>query len=125
MKVVNTEKAPTAIGPYVQGKVVNDLFFASGVLPINPSTNLIESTTVKEQTMQVMENVAALLAETGSSFNNIIKTTCFVTDLDQFTAFNDVYASYFDGEFPARSCVQVSALPKGALVEVEFIATVK
>lgn len=125
MKIVNTEKAPAAIGPYVQGKIINDLFFASGVLPINPATNVIEVQTVAEQTTQVMKNMEALLTEVGSSFNNVVKTTCFVTDLAQFTEFNDVYASYFGEEFPARSCVQVAALPKGALVEVEFIASIK
>lgn len=125
MKTVNTTHAPAAIGPYVQGKIVNDLFFASGVLPINPETNVIEATTVSEQTTQIMTNVTALLKEVGSELNNIVKTTCFVTDMGKFAEFNEVYASYFGTEFPARSCVEVTALPKGALVEVEFIAEIK
>lgn len=122
MKTVNTTQAPAAIGPYVQGKIVNGLFYASGVLPINPETNVIEETTVNGQTTQIMKNIEALLTEVGATFDNIVKTTCFVTDMAKFAEFNEVYASCFGDEFPARSCVQVTALPKEALVEVEFIA---
>ncbi|QIL46890.1 RidA family protein [Vagococcus coleopterorum] len=125
MKTINTTKAPSAIGPYVQGKIVNGFLFASGQVPINPATGEIEATTIEGQTKQVMENITAILEEAGTSFDNIVKTTCFVTDLGQFAQFNENYAAYFGEELPARSCVQVAGLPKGALVEVEVIATVK
>ena len=118
---VSTEKAPKAIGPYSQAIVCGDMVFTSGQIPINPTTGNVESVTIQEQTKQVMENLGAVLQQAGSSFEKAIKTTCFLADIADFTAFNEVYAQYFT-TCPARSCVAVKDLPKGVKVEVEVIA---
>ena len=124
MKVVYTEKAPAAIGPYSQAKVVNGMLYASGQIPINPATGDVDATTIEGQTEQVIANIAAVLEEAGSSFDNVVKTTCFLADMSDFAAFNEVYGKYFTSK-PARSCVAVKTLPKGVLCEVELIAAVE
>lgn len=124
MKKINTTKAPAAIGPYSQAVIVNGMLYTSGQIPINPETGQVVEGGLKEQTRQVMKNLQALLEEAGTSFENVFKTTCFLYDIGDFAAFNEVYAEYFT-EKPARSCVAVKDLPKGVLVEVELIALVK
>jgi 2-iminobutanoate/2-iminopropanoate deaminase len=123
MKVISTNSAPAAIGPYSQAIVTDGLLFASGQIPLSPETGNVVSGGIKEQAEQVMKNIAAVLAEAGSDFTKVVKTTCFLITMDDFAAFNEIYAKYFT-EKPARSCVAVSALPKGVSVEVEFIAKV-
>lgn len=123
LKKIATDKAPSAIGPYSQAIVFGNMLFTSGQIPINPETGSIEATTIAEQTEQVMKNLGAVLSEAGSSFEKAIKTTCFLANISDFAAFNEVYAKYFT-EKPARSCVAVKDLPKGALVEVEVIAEI-
>ena len=120
---IATDKAPGAIGPYSQAIVCGNLLFTSGQIPINPASGNIEAVTITEQTEQVMKNLGAVLEEAGSSFEKAVKTTCFLADIGDFAAFNQVYAKYFT-EKPARSCVAVKDLPKGALVEVEVIAEI-
>lgn len=122
-KIISTDKAPAAIGPYSQAIVVGNIVYTSGQIPIVPESGLIETTSVTEQTEQVMKNLAAVLEAAGSSFEKAIKTTCFLADISYFAAFNEVYAKYFISK-PARSCVAVKDLPKGALVEVEVIAEI-
>ncbi|MBQ7226690.1 MAG: RidA family protein [Clostridia bacterium] len=123
LKKIATDKAPSAIGPYSQAIVFGNMLFTSGQIPINPETGNIEATTIGEQTEQVMKNLGAVLSEAGTSFERAIKTTCFLANISDFAAFNEVYAKYFT-EKPARSCVAVKDLPKGALVEVEVIAEI-
>ncbi len=120
-KKISTSKAPAAIGPYSQAIVCGDLLFTSGQIPLNPENGQMEGTNVTEQTERVMKNLDAVLTEAGASFDSIVKTTCFLADMSDFAAFNEVYAKYIPSA-PARSCVAVKALPKGALVEVEVIA---
>ena len=124
MKTISTPKAPAAIGPYSQAKVVNGMLYASGQIPINPATGNVDATTIEGQTEQVIANIAAVLEEAGSSFDNVVKTTCFLADMGDFAAFNEVYGKYFTSK-PARSCVAVKTLPKGVLCEVELIAAVE
>lgn len=124
MKVVATEKAPKALGPYSQGYIHNGMFYSAGQIPINPATDAIEETTIAGQTEQVCKNLAAVLDAAGSSFDNVIKTTCFLVDMGDFAAFNEVYARYFTSK-PARSCVAVKTLPKNVLCEIELIAVVE
>ena len=121
-KVV-TADAPAAIGPYSQAVIVGDMVFTSGQIPINPQSGNIEAEGITEQTEQVMKNLGAVLLAAGTSFENAVKTTCFLADMNDFAAFNAVYGTYFTGK-PARSCVAAKALPKGVLVEVEAIAQV-
>lgn len=123
MKKIETSNAPAAIGPYSQGYIVNGLLFTSGQIPLNPATGEIVGTTIEEQTHQVMKNLGALLEAAGVSYSNVVKTTCFLADMDDFAAFNTVYAQYMT-EKPARSCVAVKTLPKNVLCEVELIAEV-
>lgn len=123
MKKISTDKAPAAIGPYSQAIAVGNMLFTSGQIPINPASGNIEATDIKAQTEQVMKNLGEVLSAAGSSFEKAIKTTCFLADIADFAAFNEVYAKYFT-EKPARSCVAVKSLPKGALVEVEVIAEI-
>ena len=124
MKVVATNNAPAAIGPYSQSMILNDVLFTSGQIPINPATGEIEGTDIQAQAEQVMKNLGAVLEEAGTSFENVVKTTCFLADMGDFAAFNEVYAKYFVNK-PARSCVAVKTLPKNVLCEVELIASVK
>ena len=121
MKKLHTDSAPAAIGPYSQGIITGNLFFSSGQIPINPATGNIEAETIKEQTKQVMENLGALLEAAGCTYKDVVKTTCFLANMDDFGAFNEVYGEYFT-EKPARSCVAVKTLPKNVLCEVEVIA---
>ena len=120
---ISTPNAPAAIGPYSQAVVVGGFVYTSGQIPIVPETGNIEATDITSQTEQVMKNLGAVLTAAGSSFEKAVKTTCFLSDISHFAAFNEVYAKYFT-EKPARSCVAVKDLPKGALVEVEVIAEV-
>ena len=124
MKVVATNNAPAAIGPYSQAMILNDVLFTSGQIPINPATGEIEVTDIQAQAEQVMKNLGAVLEAAGTSFENVAKTTCFLADMADFAAFNEVYAKYFVNK-PARSCVAVKTLPKNVLCEVELIASVK
>ena len=123
MKKVSTTKAPAAIGPYSQAIVTNGVLYTSGQIPLEPASGAVVEGGIKEQTVQVMKNLQAILEETGTSFENVFKTTCFLYDMGDFAAFNEVYAEYFTGR-PARSCVAVKDLPKGVLVEVELMAQV-
>lgn len=123
MEMIFTENAPAAIGPYSQAMKVGNLVYTSGQIPIDPATGNIESQDITGQTEQVMKNLDAVLTAAGSSFGKAVKTLCFLKDMGDFAAFNEVYAKYFTGK-PARSCVAVAALPKGALVEVEVVAEV-
>ncbi|MBQ9729718.1 MAG: RidA family protein [Clostridia bacterium] len=118
---ISTEKAPAAIGPYSQAIVCGGMLYTSGQIGINPATGAIEGKTTAEQSEQVMQNLKAVLEAAGTSFANVVKTTCFLADIADFAAFNEVYGKYFT-EKPARSCVAAKDLPKGALVEVEVIA---
>lgn len=124
MKVVATEKAPKALGPYSQGYVHNGLLYSAGQIAINPATDTIEAADIEGQTEQVCKNLEAILLEADSSFEKVVKTTCFLADMADFSAFNEVYAKYFISK-PARSCVAVKTLPKNVLCEVEVIAAVE
>ena len=123
MKVVYTEKAPAAIGPYSQAMILNGVLFTSGQIPVNPATGEINGDTIETQAEQVMKNLGEVLKEAGSSFEKAVKTTCFLADMGDFPKFNEVYAKYFVNK-PARSCVAVKTLPKNVLCEVEVIAEV-
>lgn len=122
MKKISTEKAPAAIGPYSQAISIGDLLFTSGQIPINPATGNVEATDIEGQAKQAIENIGAILKEAGTTYENVVKTTCFLADMDDFAAFNAVYEKYFT-EKPARSCVAVKTLPKNVLCEVEVIAS--
>lgn len=124
MKKIHTDKAPAAIGPYSQAILYGDILFTSGQIPIDPATGSVKAEGITAQTEQVMRNLEAVLTSAGASFESAIKTTCFLADMDDFAAFNEVYAKYFTGK-PARSCVAVRTLPKGVLVEVEVIAAIE
>ena len=121
---VYTKNAPDAIGPYTQAIKTNGFVFTSGQIAINPQTGNVEATTIEGQTEQVIANIAAVLEEAGSSFDNVVKTTCFLADIADFGAFNGVYEKYFTSK-PARSCVAVKDLPKAVLVEIEILAVVE
>ena len=123
LQKISTEKAPAAIGPYSQGIVVNGILFASGQIPINPATGAIEGEDITAQAELVCKNIGALLEAAGTDYTKVVKTTCFLADMGDFAAFNEVYAKYFT-EKPARSCVAVKAMPKNVLCEVEVIAAV-
>ena len=123
MKVVYTDKAPAAIGPYSQSMILNGVLFTSGQIPVDPATGEISGDTIEVQAEQVMKNLGEVLKEAGSSFENAVKTTCFLADMGDFAKFNEVYAKYFVNK-PARSCVAVKTLPKNVLCEVEVIAAV-
>ncbi|WP_213975784.1 RidA family protein [Tepidanaerobacter acetatoxydans] len=121
-KVINTNLAPKAIGPYSQAIMLEDLLFASGQIAIDPKKGEIVEGGIEAQTSQVMENIKNILSAAEMDFSNIVKTTIFLTDLNNFSIVNDIYGSYFTKEPPARSCVEISRLPKGALIEIEVIA---
>ena len=121
IRKVQTNKAPAAIGPYSQATVSGNLIFTSGQIPLDPETGVLEGENITEQTHRVCKNLEAVLSAAGSSLKNTVKTVCYLSDMANFAAFNEVYSEYFT-ENPARSCVAVKALPKGALVEVEVIA---
>ena len=122
MKKIHTDKAPAAIGPYVQGKIVGNLLFASGQVPLSPETGQVIGTTIEEQTQQVLKNISAILTEAVTDFDHVVKTTCFLSDIDDFVPFNEVYATAFKSDFPARSAVEVARLPKDVKIEIEVIA---
>ena len=124
MSCVSTKKAPAAIGPYSQGISANGVVFVSGQLPINPSTGTIAEGSIKDRTIQSMMNIGEILKEAGSGLDKVVKTTIFVTNLELFGEVNEAYGTFFGGNAPARACVQVAALPKGADIEIEAIATV-
>ena len=120
-QVIKTDNAPEAIGPYSQGIMVGDFIYTSGQIPINPKTGIME-TDIKLATKQSIENIKAILEEVGTSLENVIKTTIFLKDLNDFNVVNEVYATYFNENNPARSCVEVARLPKDAVIEIEAIA---
>ena len=117
LKKLHTSNAPEAIGPYSQAIIYNDILYTSGQIAINPQTGNVESDTIEGQTEQVMKNLSAILNEAGTSFENVIKTTCFLKNMSDFAAFNGIYGQYFTSK-PARSCVAAKELPKDVLVEV-------
>ena len=121
-KVLYTALAPEAVGPYSQAIASNGIIYTSGQIPVNPATGKVEATTIEEQTEQVMENLHIVLAQGGVAFDRVVKTTCFLADMNDFEAFNRVYAKYFPENPPARSCVEVSTLPMGIKLEIEAIA---
>jgi 2-iminobutanoate/2-iminopropanoate deaminase len=123
MEIITTKAAPAAIGPYSQAVIENGVVFTSGQIPLAPETGEMVGGGVTEQAEQVISNLRAVLAAAGSDLAHVIKTTCFLTDMGNFAAFNEVYAQHFTGK-PARSCVAVLALPKGALVEIEAVAEI-
>ena len=125
MKAISTEKAPAAIGPYSQAIQVGNLVYTSGQIPIDPATGMIVKGGIKEQTLQSLTNVKAILEEVGLTMSNVLKTTVFMADMGDFVDMNSVYAEFFTEPYPARSAVAVKTLPKGALVEIEVIAEVK
>lgn len=122
MKVIQSAKAPAAVGPYSQGVDCGEFIFFSGQIPLVPETGLLAGDTIEQQARQMFQNIAAVLQEAGLNFSNVVKTTVFLTDLSNFAVLNGIYAEYFSEPYPARSCVEVSALPKAALVECEIIA---
>jgi 2-iminobutanoate/2-iminopropanoate deaminase len=123
-RIIATDKAPAAIGPYSQAVLVGNMVFTSGQIPLNPDTGMVVGKNITEQAEQVIENLKEVLEAAGASFETVVKTTCFLEDMGDFGDFNKVYAKYFLGK-PARSCVAVKELPKGVLVEVEVIASIK
>ena len=123
MDKIYTEKAPAAVGPYSQAVVINGMVYTSGQIALDPATGELVGETIEEQTKQVMKNLMAILDAAGTKTENVVKTLCFLTDMNDFAAFNEVYAKYFT-EKPARSCVGIQALPKGAICEVEVIAVI-
>ena len=122
MKAVFTPNAPAAVGPYSQAVDCSDLVFLSGQIPLVPATGLLAEGGIEAQVRQMFENIKAVLAEAGMDFTNVVKTTVFMTDLGQFATLNGIYAEYFQAPYPARSCVEVTKLPKGVSVECELIA---
>ncbi|MBQ3180920.1 MAG: RidA family protein [Firmicutes bacterium] len=124
-KQIATEKAPAALGPYSQAIVAGGLLFASGQVPIVPETGEMAGTTIEEQAKQVFENLGAVLAEAGLDFGDVVKTTVFLADLADFATVNEIYAGYFTRPYPARSCVQIAALPKDSKLEIELIAALR
>lgn len=123
MQVVYTDKAPAAIGPYSQAMILNGVLFTSGQIPVDPATGELAGDTIETQAEQVMKNLGAVLEEAGTSYEKTVKTTCFLADMGDFAAFNEIYAKYFVNK-PARSCVAVKTLPKNVLCEVEVIAEI-
>ncbi len=124
MKKLSTDKAPAAIGPYSQAVIAGNLLFSSGQIALDPETGVVVGETIEEQTEQVMKNLGAILDEAGITYSNVVKTVCFLDDMNDFGAFNEVYGKYFTDK-PARSCVAVETLPKGVLCEVEVIAEIQ
>lgn len=120
-KILNTKNAPAAIGPYVQAVKVRDILYVSGQIPIKPNGEMIRNN-ISEQSVQILENLKAILEEANTSMENVIKVTCYITDMGNFSAFNKIYANYFSQDFPARVCVEVSNLPKDSMIEIDAIA---
>ncbi len=124
MEMVSTKNAPGAIGPYSQAMILNGVVYTSGQVALSPQTGEVVGTTIEEQAEQVMKNLGAVLEAAGSSYEKTVKTTCFLADMNDFAAFNEIYGKYFTGK-PARSCVAVKTLPKNVFCEVEAIASVE
>ena len=125
LKVVHTDKAPGAVGPYSQAVLAGNLLFLSGQIPINPATGELVKSSIEEETRQCLENAKAILEEAGTTLENVIKATVFIKDMNQFGRINEVYGQYFHTHKPARACVEVARLPKDVNVEIEMIAVVK
>jgi len=125
LKVIHTDKAPAAVGPYSQAVLAGNLLFVSGQIPINPATGELVKGSIEEETRQCLENAKAVLEEAGTTLENVIKATVFIKDMDQFGKINTVYGEYFNTHKPARACVEVARLPKDVNVEIEMIAVVK
>ena len=123
MKIIATDKAPAAIGPYSQAIEVNGMVYTSGVIPINPATGELVTGSAEAQAEQAISNLAALLEAAGTSMSNVVKTVVFIKNMDDFGKINEVYAKYFEAPYPARSCVEVARLPKDVDIEIEAIAT--
>ena len=120
--IINTKNAPAPIGPYNQAVVINGTVYISGQICIDPATGNLKNKDIQEETHQVMQNLKSILQEAGISFSHVVKTTIFITDMNQFSSINEIYGKYFDGDFPARETVQVSTLPKFVNVEISMIA---
>ena len=123
-EIIATDKAPAAIGPYSQAVKTGNLLFTSGQIPIDPATNTLVEGGIEVQARRVFENVQAILTASGASMNQVVKTVVFLKDMNDFAKVNEIYAEYFTGDFPARSCVEVASLPKDVLIEMEAIAEV-
>ncbi|WP_114571250.1 RidA family protein [Exiguobacterium flavidum] len=123
-KKIDTTNAPAAIGPYSQGFITNGMLYASGQIPIDPTTGELVAGSITDETNQVMRNIQAVLDAAGITKEDVVKTTCYLTSMDDFAEFNAAYGSYFDTHHPARSCVAVKELPKGARVEVEVLGVI-
>jgi len=123
-EIINTKNAPQAIGPYVQAIKTGNIIYVSGQIPLLPS-GVLESKTISTQTTQVMKNLTSVLEAAGSSLNHVIKTTCYITDMNNFTEFNNIYNKFFNENYPARACIEVSRLPKDVLIEIDAIALEK
>ena len=121
-KIVATKKAPAAIGPYAQANIYGNLVFTSGQIPLVPETGVLVEGGIEEQTKQVFANLKAVLEEAGSGLDKIIKTTCFLQNMSDFATVNEIYGSYFEGDYPSRSAIEIAKLPKDALIEIEVIA---
>src|SRR4051794_4908790 len=121
-KIINTKNAPAPIGPYNQAVMLHDTIYISGQICIDPATGNLRNKDIQEETHQAMKNLKSILVEAGMNFSHVVKTTIFITDMNQFSEINEIYGKYFDGSFPARETVEVSALPKGANVEISMIA---
>lgn len=121
-RIINTEHAPKAVGPYSQGVAANGFLFISGQMPVDPATSKVVGNNVAEQTEQVLKNIEAILKEAGLTFDNVVKTTCLLSDMDNFVPMNEVYAKYFTKEMPARAAYGVVRLPLGVMIEIEAIA---
>ncbi|HEX8314274.1 MAG TPA: RidA family protein [Flavisolibacter sp.] len=121
-KIITTQNAPAPIGPYNQAVLVNGTLYISGQICIDPATGSLKNRDIQDETHQVMQNLKSILSEAGMSFDNVVKTTIFITDMNQFSDINEIYGKYFNGDFPARETVQVSALPKFVNVEISMIA---
>jgi len=121
-KIINTKNAPAPIGPYNQAVLVNETLYISGQVCIDATTGNLKNRDIQDETHQVMQNLKAILQEAGMHFSNVVKTTIFITDMNRFSEINEIYGKYFDGDFPARETVQVSALPKAVNVEISMIA---
>lgn len=124
-KIIKTDKAPGAIGPYSQAVQIGSLLYTSGQIPLDPATGEIVKGDIKLQTKRVLDNLAGILAAAGSSFEQVVKTMVFIKDMNDFSALNEVYAEYFVNDYPARSCVEVARLPKDVKVEIELVALVQ
>ncbi len=124
MRVIDTKKAPAAIGPYSQAIAGGNLLYTSGQIPLDPATGAVDRDDIVTQTERAIANLGAVLEEAGTDFTKVVKTTCFLSDMKNFGVFHEIYAKYFTSK-PARSCVEVSALPKGVLVEIEAVAVIE